>query len=55
MEDTVKATTSLPEEKKSKLEIIEEALLKNITGGNTDTCGSDAGNNCWHDTCYTPG
>lgn len=41
----------------TKAELIDEALLKHVSGGNTcgeyqDTCGSDAGTNCYHDTCY---
>lgn len=39
--------------KKSKLELIEGALLKHVSGaGWVNTCGSDAGPGCWHDTCY---
>lgn len=38
---------------KEKIEIIEDALLKNVTGGmRQDLCGDDAGDGCWHDTCY---
>jgi hypothetical protein len=36
---------------KPKLELIEEALIKNISGG-TNWCGKDAGEGCWTDYCY---
>lgn len=42
---------SKPIEEKSKIELIEEALLNNVSGG-TNNCGTDAGAGCMHDTCY---
>lgn len=48
-EDTrVKGLDSRP-----KMELIEDALLKHVTGG-TDLCGTDycAGGACYHNTCF---
>jgi hypothetical protein len=42
----------ITDNEKPKVELIEEALLKNVAGACQDNCGDDAGNGCWHDKCY---
>jgi hypothetical protein len=40
---------------KSKMELIEQALLKHVAGGGDVcgySCGSDLPGACYHDTCY---
>lgn len=61
--DEAIGNTPIAEKDLSKDEIIEMALLKNISGGGcskvetVNTCGTRAGNpegdnSCWNDTCY---
>jgi hypothetical protein len=48
-------TVSKAPEAKSKVELIEDALLKNVGGGScvlTCSCGACFHQTCFHQTCY---